>query len=208
MFLIYLVPQYFFYFFFKHCLTLNCCWYWSQNKTCTALTGKTQTIIQKIQRYTFLLILPSPTLKKCAFGNILLDAPLVASVKPNAFLFLTEFMPFKLEYYSNFDNILVNSQLEFSFFANLTALVWCQVHYRRWQYTTVVTTDQRGDATVTALIITHNASFITIWHGNLRLPNKSFFPMMHHSQNFQMCQKNLLENLCLSHIFNLTGLKL
>ncbi len=32
-------------------------------------------IRQKIQRYEFLLILPSPTLKKRAFGNILLDAP-------------------------------------------------------------------------------------------------------------------------------------
>ncbi len=32
-------------------------------------------ISQKIQRYEFLLILPSPTLKKHAFGNILLKAP-------------------------------------------------------------------------------------------------------------------------------------
>ncbi len=56
-------------------------------------------ISQKIQRYTFLLIFPSPTLKKRAFGNILLKAS----------FFLTEFIPFKFEYNSNFDNIFVKN---------------------------------------------------------------------------------------------------
>ncbi len=47
---------------------------------------------QKIQRYEFLLILPSPTLKKRAFGNILARCVSVASrEKP---FFQTEFMPF------------------------------------------------------------------------------------------------------------------
>ncbi len=36
--------------------------------------------------------------------------PLVASgEKTKAFLFLTEFMPFKFEYNSNFDNVLVKN---------------------------------------------------------------------------------------------------
>ncbi len=64
----------------------------------------------KIQRYTFLLILPSPTLKKRAFGNILLDAPSCGLRREaKGFFFLTEFMPFKFEYNSNFDNILVKN---------------------------------------------------------------------------------------------------
>ncbi len=42
----------------------------------------------------FLLILPSPTFKKCAFDNILLDAPSCGlREKPKAFFFLAEFMP-------------------------------------------------------------------------------------------------------------------
>ncbi len=36
---------------------------------------RTPQISQKIQRCEFLLILPSPTLKKRALGNIFLDAP-------------------------------------------------------------------------------------------------------------------------------------
>ncbi len=65
-------------------------------------------INQKIQRYTFLLILPSPILKKCAFGNILLVA---LGEKPKAFF---EFMHFKIEYNLNFGNIFVkNSNLVF-----------------------------------------------------------------------------------------------
>ncbi len=59
----------------------------------------------KIPRYEFLLILPSPTLKKRAFGNICS----VASEKPKALFFLTELMPFKLKYNSKFDNILVQN---------------------------------------------------------------------------------------------------
>ncbi len=59
--------------------------------------------VNLIQRYEFLLLLPSPTLKKRATMR-----PLVVSgEKPKAFFFLTEFMPFKFEYYSNFVNILV-----------------------------------------------------------------------------------------------------
>ncbi len=64
----------------------------------------------KIQRYTFLLILPSPTLKKCAFGNILLDSPSCGlRRKAKSYFFLTEFMPFKFEYNPNFDHILVQN---------------------------------------------------------------------------------------------------
>ncbi len=56
-----------------------------------------------------------PTLKKHAFGNILLEAPSSdLRREANIFLPLTEFMPFKSEYNSNFDNILViNSNLVF-----------------------------------------------------------------------------------------------
>ncbi len=61
----------------------------------------------KIQRYKFLLILPSPTLKKRAFGNILLEVLSCGLREGKSFFFLTEFMPFKFEYNSNFDNILV-----------------------------------------------------------------------------------------------------
>ncbi len=43
-------------------------------------------VSQKIQRYEFLLILPSPTLKKRAFGNILLDV--ASGEKPKAFFSL------------------------------------------------------------------------------------------------------------------------
>ncbi len=46
----------------------------------------------KIQRYEFLLILPSPTLKKRAFGNILARCVSVAS-REKPFI-QTEFMPF------------------------------------------------------------------------------------------------------------------
>ncbi len=67
-----------------------------------------------------LLILPSPTLKKRAFGNILLDAPSCCLRREaKSFFPLTEYMPFKCEYNSNFDHILI----KFSFSANLTALV-------------------------------------------------------------------------------------
>ncbi len=70
-------------------------------------------ISQKIQRYEFLLILPSLTSKKRAFGNILLEAPQERSQKLLFFL-LTEFMPFKFKCNSNIDNILVkNSNLVF-----------------------------------------------------------------------------------------------
>ncbi len=57
-------------------------------------------ITQKILRYEFLLILPSPTLKKRGFGNILLDAPSCGLRRQakSFFFSLTEFMPFKLEY--------------------------------------------------------------------------------------------------------------
>ncbi len=65
-------------------------------------------ISQKIQRYEFLLILPSTTLKKRAFGNIWLDSPSCGlRRKAKSFFFLTEFMPFKFKYNFNFDNILV-----------------------------------------------------------------------------------------------------
>ncbi len=81
-------------------------------------------IIQKIQRYEFLLILPSPTLKKRAFGNILLEAPSCGRRREaKIFFILTEFKPFKFEYNSNFDNILVK-KIECSFSANLTALMY------------------------------------------------------------------------------------
>ncbi len=63
----------------------------------------------KIQRYEFLLILPSPTLKKRAFGNILLEAPSCGLREDKIFFFLTEFMPFKLEYNLHFDNIFVKN---------------------------------------------------------------------------------------------------
>ncbi len=65
-------------------------------------------ISQKIQRYEFLLILPSPTLKKRAFGNIKLNA-LSCGLRREAksFFFLTEFMPFKFEYNLNLYNMLV-----------------------------------------------------------------------------------------------------
>ncbi len=66
-------------------------------------------ISQKIQRYEFLLILPSPTLKKRAFGNILHEAPSCGLREDKIFFFLTEFMPFKLEYNLHFDNILVKN---------------------------------------------------------------------------------------------------
>ncbi len=77
----------------------------------------------KIQRYEFLLILPSPTLKKRAFGNILLDAPQECGLRreAKAFFLLTELIPFKIENNANFDNILVK-KIECSFSANLTAL--------------------------------------------------------------------------------------
>ncbi len=49
--------------------------------------------------------------------------PLVASgEKPKVFFSQTEYMPFKCEYNSNFDHILVK-KIEFRFSANLTALV-------------------------------------------------------------------------------------
>ncbi len=56
-------------------------------------------ISQKIQRYEFLLISPSPSLKKQAFGNILLDVPSrgLRREAKSFFFFLTEFMPFKFE---------------------------------------------------------------------------------------------------------------
>ncbi len=55
---------------------------------------------KKYRDIQFLLIFPSPTLKKRAFGNIFCPMyPLVAPEKPKASFFsLTEFMPFKLEY--------------------------------------------------------------------------------------------------------------
>ncbi len=57
-------------------------------------------ISQKIQRYAFLLIVPSTTLKKRAFGNILLDSPSCGLRREakSFFFFLTEFMPFKFDY--------------------------------------------------------------------------------------------------------------
>ncbi len=59
------------------------------------------------KRYEFLLILPYPTLKKRAFGNVLLDA-LSCGLRREAESFFpqTEFMPFKFKYNSHFDNIL------------------------------------------------------------------------------------------------------
>ncbi len=68
-------------------------------------------VSQKILRYEFLLILPSPTLKKRAFGNILLDSPScgLRTEDKSFFFFLTKFIPFKFEYNSNFDNILVKN---------------------------------------------------------------------------------------------------
>ncbi len=50
----------------------------------------------KKYRYTFLLKLPSPTLKKRAFGNILLDAPSCGLRREAKSLFfsLTEFYAF------------------------------------------------------------------------------------------------------------------
>ncbi len=58
-------------------------------------------ISQKIQRYEFLLILPSPT------RNV--DLVIFSSMRPlvSFFFFQTEFMSFKFEYNLNFDNILV-----------------------------------------------------------------------------------------------------
>ncbi len=71
----------------------------------------------KIQRYTFLLILPSLTLKKCSFGNILLNSPSCGLRREDkSFFFLIEFMPFKFEYNSNFDNILVKKNVNVVFF--------------------------------------------------------------------------------------------
>ncbi len=72
-------------------------------------------ISQKIQRYEFLLIFPKPTLKKRAFGHILLEVPSCGLRREsNRFFFLTKFMLFKLEYNSNSDNILVkNSNVVF-----------------------------------------------------------------------------------------------
>ncbi len=67
-------------------------------------------ISPKIPRYKFLLILPSPTLKKCACGNIL--APFCGQ-KAKVVFFLTEFMPFKCEYNSNFYNNLIKIQISF-----------------------------------------------------------------------------------------------
>ncbi len=82
-----------------------------------------QQISQKIQRYKILLILPSPTLKKHTFGIFSSMCPLVTSgEKPKAFFSLPEFMPFKFKYNSDVDNILVK-KIEFSFSANLTALI-------------------------------------------------------------------------------------
>ncbi len=49
---------------------------------------------------------PSPTLKKRTFGNSLLDAP-SCGLSRGAKSSLTEFMPFKFVYNSNFDSILV-----------------------------------------------------------------------------------------------------
>ncbi len=46
----------------------------------------------------------SPTLKKRAFGNILLNAPSCGLRREaKSVFFLTEFMPFEFEYNSNFD---------------------------------------------------------------------------------------------------------
>ncbi len=72
-------------------------------------------ISQKIQIWIFAHIAHSPTLKKRAFGNILLKAPSCGLRREaKSFFFLIELMPFKLKYNSNFDNILVkNSNLVF-----------------------------------------------------------------------------------------------
>ncbi len=52
-----------------------------------------QQISQKIQRCQFLLISPSPTLKKRAFGNILLEAPSCGPREAKSFFFpLTELL--------------------------------------------------------------------------------------------------------------------
>ncbi len=52
---------------------------------------------KKKMKYEFLLILPSPTLKKRAFGNILLDAPSCdLRREAKSFFFVTEFMPLNI----------------------------------------------------------------------------------------------------------------
>ncbi len=49
----------------------------------------------KKYRYECLLILPSPTLKKRAFGNMLLDVPSFGLRREaKIYFFLTEFMPY------------------------------------------------------------------------------------------------------------------
>ncbi len=60
---------------------------------------------------TFLLILPSPTLKKRSFGNMLLDSPSCGLRREakSFFFFLPEFLPFTFEYNSNFDNNVVKN---------------------------------------------------------------------------------------------------
>ncbi len=81
--------------------TLFICLIQIQNtEICTVYRKPAKTIL----RYEFLLILPSPTLKKPAFGNIALDAPSCGLRREAK----------KKKSNSNFDNILVkNSNLVF-----------------------------------------------------------------------------------------------
>ncbi len=65
-------------------------------------------ISQKDRDLHFCSYCPVLLLKKRAFGHILLDAPCCGLRREaKIFFFLTEFLPFKFEYNSHFDNILV-----------------------------------------------------------------------------------------------------
>ncbi len=85
--------------------------------SCQNLTVKNIVILSripqirtKIQRYEFLLILPSRTLKKRAFGNMWLDSPSCGLRRDaNSFFFPNWIYAFKFEYNFNFDNILVKN---------------------------------------------------------------------------------------------------
>ncbi len=88
--------------------TLFICLIQIKNAEICTVYRKSAIRIMNKKRYEFLLILPYPTLKKRAFGNVLLDA-LSCGLRREAESFFpqTEFMPFKFKYNSHFDNILV-----------------------------------------------------------------------------------------------------
>ncbi len=78
---------------------------------------------KKYKDIKFCSYCPALLWRNITFGIFSSMCPLVTSgEKPNAFFSLTEFMPFKFKYNSDFDKILVK-KIEFSFSANLTALI-------------------------------------------------------------------------------------